>query len=84
MTCKVEFDKNSLLYYRLVTHLKFFSKRVLTESETADEIDDEMNFMIRKKYPQAYKCTEKISELVLKKYNYRISSDEKFYLTIHA
>lgn len=83
MTCKIEFDKNSLPYYRLVAHLKFFAKRVFTEQESADEIDDDMNFMIRKKYPQAYICAEKIAALILAKYNYRVSSDEKFYLTIH-
>lgn len=83
MTCKIEFDKNSLPYYRLVAHLKFFAKRVFTEQESADEIDDDMNFMVKNKYPQAYICAEKIAALILAKYNYRVSSDEKFYLTIH-
>lgn len=78
MTCKIEFDKNSLPYYRLVAHLKFFAKRVFTEQESADEIDDDMNFMVKNKYPQAYICAEKIAALILAKYNYRVSSDEKF------
>ena len=60
MTCQVEFDKNSLPYYRLVTHLKFFAKSVFTEQEQSDEIDDEMNFMIKSKYRRAYKCADKI------------------------
>ncbi len=76
MVCKVEFDKNSIQYYRLVTHLKFFAKRVLTEQESADEIEDEMNFMVKKKYPQAYECANKIAELIFSKYHYRINSDE--------
>lgn len=83
MVCQVEFDKDSIQYYRLVTHLKFFAKRVFTEKESEDEIDDEMNLMIKKKYPQAFRCAEKISDLVFAKYHYRINSDEKFYLTIH-
>lgn len=83
MVCQVEFDKDSIQYYRLVTHLKFFAKRVFTEKESEDEIDDEMNLMIKKKYPQAFRCAEKISDLVFAKYHYRISSDEKFYFTIH-
>ena len=83
MTCQVEFDKSSLPYYRLVTHLKFFAKRVFTEQEQLDEIDDEMNLMIKNKYRRAYDCADKIEELILKKYRYKISSDEKFYLTIH-
>ncbi len=83
MICKIELDKNSLSYYRLVTHLKFFSKRVLTEQESADEIEDEMSLMVQKKYPKAYDCAEKIAELIFTKYRYKINSDEKFYLTIH-
>ena len=83
MVCQFEFDKDSIQYYRLVTHLKFFAKRVFTEKESEDEIDDEMNLMIKKKYPQAFRCAEKISDLVFGKYHYRISSDEKFYFTIH-
>ena len=83
MICKIELDKNSLSYYRLVTHLKFFSKRVLTEQESTDEIEDEMSLMVQKKYPQAYDCAEKIAELIFTKYRYKINSDEKFYLTIH-
>lgn len=83
MVCQIEFDKDSIQYYRLVIHLKFFAKRVFTEKEYEDEIDDEMNLMIKKKYPQAFHCAEKIADLVFVKYHYRISSDEKFYLTIH-
>lgn len=83
MTCQVEFDKNSLPYYRLITHLKFFAKRIFTEQQPLDEIDDEMNLMIRNKYKRAYDCAEKISKLIASKYRYQISSDEKFYLTIH-
>ena len=78
MVCRVEFDKNSLPYYRLVTHLKFFAKRVLTEQASADEIEDEMNFMVQKKYPMAYACANKIAELIFSKYHYQINSDEKF------
>ena len=83
MVCKIEFDKNSIQYYRLVTHLKFFAKRVLTEQASEDEIEDEMSLMVQKKYPQAYECANKIAELIFTKYRYKINSDEKFYLTIH-
>ena len=79
MVCKIELDKNSIQYYRLVTHLKFFAKRVLTEQAS----EDEMSLMVQKKYPQAYECANKIAELIFTKYRYKINSDEKFYLTIH-
>ena len=42
-----------------------------------------MNLMVRNKYKRAYDCAEKVAELISTKYHYNISSDEKFYLTIH-
>ncbi|MCR5833301.1 MAG: PRD domain-containing protein [Selenomonadaceae bacterium] len=83
MTCKVEFNKDSLSYYRFITHLKFFAKRIFTEQNPPEEIDDEMSLMVKKKYPRAFQCTEKIADLIERKYHYNVSSDEKFYLTIH-
>ena len=65
------------------TLLKFFAQRVLTEQASEDEIEDEMNLMVQKKYPHAYECAKKIAELIFSKYHYKINSDEKFYLTIH-
>ena len=83
MVCRIEFDRESMNYYRFVTHLKFFAKRVFMHQESADEIDDEMGGMIKRKYAQAYACSEKIATLVENKYDYRVSTDEKCYLTIH-
>lgn len=59
MTCRIEFDKNALSYYRLVAHLKFFAKRIFTEQESSDEIDDDMNFMMRKKVSSSIQMCRK-------------------------
>ena len=83
MVCRIEFDRESMNYYRFVTHLKFFAKRVFMHQESGNELDDEMGDMIRRKYAQAYACAEKIAALVKNKYDYNISTDEKCYLTIH-
>ncbi|MBQ9477993.1 MAG: PRD domain-containing protein [Selenomonadaceae bacterium] len=83
MVCRIDFDRESLNYYRFITHLKFFAKRVFMHQESAEEIDDEMGGMIKRKYAQAYACSEKIATLVENKYDYKVSADEKFYLTIH-
>ncbi|MDZ7543420.1 PRD domain-containing protein, partial [Clostridium perfringens] len=39
--------------------------------------------IIKVKYQDSYKCVNKISEFIYKKYNYVISNEEKLYLTIH-
>lgn len=83
LSCRTEFDKDSLSYYRFVTHLKFFAKRVLVGRQSADEIEDEIYSVIKKKYSKATACADKIAALIEKKYQYKVSSDEKFYLTIH-
>ncbi len=83
MACQIEFDRESLQYYRFITHLKFFAKRVFSGEQSTNEVEDEMQLMIKKKYAKASDCANKIAALVEKKYNYKVSADEKFYLTIH-
>ncbi len=83
MACRIEFDRDSLQYYRFITHLKFFAKRVFSGEQSTNEVEDEMQAMIKKKYAKASDCANKIAALVEKNYNYKVSADEKFYLTIH-
>ena len=83
MACRIEFDRDSLQYYRFITHLKFFAKRVFSGEQSTNEVEDEMQTMIKKKYAKASDCANKIAALVEKNYNYKVSADEKFYLTIH-
>ena len=82
-TCKVEFNKDSLQYYRFVTHLKFFAKRVFTGQVSTAEVDEEMAEMVEKKYAVAHQCVEKIAAFVESNYHYKINGDERFYLMIH-
>ena len=48
MMCRIDFDRESMNYYRFITHLKFFAQRVFMHQECADEIDGDMIDMIRK------------------------------------
>ncbi|WP_294159266.1 BglG family transcription antiterminator LicT [uncultured Selenomonas sp.] len=80
----IEYDKDSLAYYRFVTHLKFFAKRMFSDTQHAgEEIDAEMAAMIAAKYKLAHACVEKVAAFVEKKYGYHVNDDERFYLTIH-
>ncbi|WP_110955080.1 BglG family transcription antiterminator LicT [Anaerosinus massiliensis] len=82
-TCAVEFDVESLQYYRFITHLKFFAKRMFTEKEIVAEVDEEIEKLFQKKYVAAYRCVQKIDTFIQMKYKYQVSADEKFYLMIH-
>ena len=56
---------------------------MLVGRQSEDEIEDEIYSVIKKKYSKATACADKIAALIEKKYRYKVSSDEKFYLTIH-
>ncbi|MFS0638659.1 BglG family transcription antiterminator LicT [Mesobacillus foraminis] len=79
---KIDFDEESLNYYRFITHLKFFAQRLFNKTYMDNE-DDFLYDVIKEKYREAYRCTEKIREFISKKYNYDINAEEMVYLTIH-
>ncbi|MGG5317385.1 BglG family transcription antiterminator LicT [Enterococcus sp. AZ072] len=80
---KVQFEEDSVYFYRFTTHLRFFASRIMSNNQLSDETDDELLLIIQKKYKNAYQCVEKIAEFIQKKYHYPMSNDEKLYLTIH-
>ena len=85
LTGHIEYDKDSLAYYRFVTHLKFFAKRMFSGTQhPGEEIDEDMAAMIAAKYTLAHDCVEKVAAFVEQKYGYHVSDDERFYLTIHV
>lgn len=79
---KIEFDENSIHYYRFLTHIKYFSQRLVMK-EKYDKKDNEIFEIFKVKYPEVYECVEKISSMVEKNYDYKICNEEKAYLIIH-
>ncbi|MCY8520840.1 BglG family transcription antiterminator LicT [Bacillus atrophaeus] len=78
----IEFDEESLYYYRFVTHLKFFAQR-LFNGTYMESSDDFLFETVKEKYHCAYKCTEKIKQYIQKEYDHELTSEELLYLTIH-
>lgn len=78
----IEFDENSISFDRLVTHLKFFAKRVVTKNSFNEE---ELPFlgMVKQNYESEYNCALKIKAYVEKNHNYEIDSSELVYLSLH-
>ena len=81
-TLNIEYDEDTLNYYRFVNHLKFFAERVVTKNFYEDN-DRELFEMISLKYPNAYECSKKILEFILHKYDICITTEELLYLTVH-
>lgn len=80
---KIEFDEESLSYYRFITHLKFFAQRLFNENYYNEEDENEVYDIVKNKYPSSYECTKKIEKLIKEKYNYDLTKEEKLYLIIH-
>lgn len=79
----INFDENSMMFVRLVTHLQFFISRVKTDSEYNDTDTLGLYDQVRTLYPSAYDAVMKINHYVEKKYNYILSQSESTYLMIH-
>jgi len=79
---KMEFDEDSLNYFRFLTHLKFFAQRLY--SNVCIEDDDPFLYeLVKQRHKEAFECTEKINEYINKQFNYHLTDNEKLYLAIH-
>lgn len=77
------FDEESLTYYRLVTHLKFFAQRILTRDRQSGNSENQLFQVVKEKYETSFTCVERIAQYVDITYGYPVSDDDKLYLTIH-
>ena len=78
----IELDEDDLNYDRLLTHLKYFAKRIVNNNK--QNINDSGFIkVISTTYPEAYGCAIKIGEYILMNNNYEVDEDELVYLTMH-
>lgn len=78
----VEFIDDDLNYDRLLTHLKFFAKRVISNNQHPNNEDIFID-IVKNKYKSAYECAEKIRSYIHSKYKYNVSDAELVYLSMH-
>jgi len=80
---KIDFNENSLHFYRFITHLKFFAQRLVKGNHYNSSTDDDLYQVIQMKYPEAHKCALKIKKFIESMYTYVLTDEEMIYLTIH-
>lgn len=80
----VEFQEESVFYYRFIMHLKFFAQRLFSHASHEGDTDEELLNIIKSKYVKEFECVNKIDKFIEKKYNYKLTDDEMIYLTIHV
>lgn len=79
----IDFDNDSIYYYRFITHLKFFANRLFNDFIFKVKDDSTLYDMIQKSYTNSFSCVLKIEEYLKQNYAYSLSKEEKIYLTIH-
>ena len=84
-TLKINFIEQDIYFQRFITHLRFFSERVLRTNTQLEEqeVENDLYMMITTKYPEAFIATKKVAELLNNRWHYEMSKDEQIYITIH-
>lgn len=78
----LDYQLQSLSYQRFITHLKFFAQRMLGRCVVTD--DEAMLYLsVKRDYPQAWRCAEKIDQYVRQQYQGTLTNEEKMFLAIH-
>lgn len=78
----IEFNEESVHYERFLTHLKFFSQRIICGKILEDE-NEEFIRTLQKEYSTEYKCALKIREYIRNQYDKVLTDTELIYLTVH-
>lgn len=78
----IEFEENDFNYDRLITHLKFFAKRLIKKEQVENKDNDLIN-IIKIQYKKAYDCSCKIKQFIEENHEYLVTEDELLYLTLH-
>lgn len=84
-TLKINFVEQDIYFQRFITHLRFFSEKVVkgNDYQIDSEVETELFEMITTKYPEAFIATKKVVELIQNRWHYEVSKDEQVYITIH-
>lgn len=79
---RIKFDEKSIDYQRIVTHLKFFSLRLLNRTPVTHN-DQSIYAGIQDAMPASYQCALKINDYVTKNHQSELTTDELMFLTLH-
>ena len=82
-TYRVDFNTDSVYYYRFITHLKFFAQRLVTDTVYQDDKDNELYEAMVLKHPNESSCVNKIAGFIKDEHAYILTDEEKLYLMIH-
>ena len=70
----LDISEEELSYARFITHLKFFSQRLINSESLEEVMDISLLASLQRKYSESNRCVDKIGDL---------SNDERVYLILH-
>lgn len=79
----IQIQRESLDYYRMTTHLKYFYQRMMkTEKKEFHDVVD-MHALLLNKHEKMEDCITRIEQMLQEEYDYPCSIEEKVYLMMH-
>ncbi len=79
----IEILVEDINYDRLLTHLKFFSKRLIDGKEADESKSNHLLELVKVQYESAYNCALEIKKFIEHNYEYKVSDEEILYLVLH-
>jgi len=77
----ISIEEDDLSYQRLLTHLRYTLSRLKDASQPI--MDDEMLAMLKKKFADSYKISQKVAKLLAINHDIHLPEQELGYITIH-
>ncbi len=79
----LDVSEEELSYARFITHLKFFSQRLINSESLEEVMDISLLASLQRKYSESNRCVDKIGDFLKRNYNHDLSNDERVYLILH-
>lgn len=79
----LDVSEEELSYARFITHLKFFSQRLINSESLEEVMDISLLASLQRKYSESNRCVDKIGDFPKRNYNHDLSNDERVYLILH-
>ena len=79
----IEFIEDEINFDRLLTHLKFFAKRLIDKTESIDTNNNGLLEIVKVQYKESYDFVKQIKSFIEENYTYKVNDDEVLYLILH-
>lgn len=79
---RIYIERNTFNYSRFATHLQYLFHRLESDTEITSD-NRELSEQLTKEFPKIAQCVEQVALIIEKKWNKKLSGEEKLYLLLH-